>query len=103
MEKKNNLETDKLDSEEQWFEDNTQGFKAVPGELREKLIQAAQSTQLKTERMNIRMTRSDMLRLKGLAEREGIPYQSLVSSVLHKYTEGLLVDINEARKLLRVK
>ena len=49
------------------------------------------------------MTRSDMLRLKGLAEREGIPYQSLVSSVLHKYTEGLLVDINEARKLLRVK
>lgn len=71
--------------------------------MRKKLIEAGQNTQKKTERMNIRMTRADMLRLKGIAEREGIPYQSLVSSVLHKYTQGLLVDINEARKILRME
>lgn len=55
----------------------------------------------KTERMNIRMTQQDMANLKKAAAREGLPYQSLVTSILHKFTEGRLVDIEEARKLLR--
>ena len=55
----------------------------------------------KTERMNIRMTQRDMANLKKAAAREGLPYQSLVTSILHKFTEGRLVDIEEARKLLR--
>jgi len=42
-----------------------------------------------------------MANLKKAAAREGLPYQSLVISILHKFTEGRLVDIEEARKLLR--
>jgi hypothetical protein len=53
--------------------------------------------------MNIRMSKSDMENLKSIASKEGLPYQSLVTSILHKYTSGLLVDINEAKKILRLK
>ncbi len=56
----------------------------------------------KTERMNIHMTRADMQSLKAAAEREGLPYQSLVTRVLHKFTTGRLVDVDEARKVLGI-
>jgi predicted DNA binding CopG/RHH family protein len=90
-----------LDSEEQWFEENANDFTPAPGDLRTQLIQAAKSTTAKTERMNIRMSKTDMESLKLAASREGLPYQSLVTSILHKYTTGLLVDIQEAQKILR--
>ena len=99
-------EEEKLDEEEQWFEDIDEGFVSAGEELKEKLVLAAKQTlvelQNKTERMNIRMTKRDLLALKAAAESEGIPYQSLVTSILHKFTTGQLVDINEAKKILRV-
>lgn len=98
---KTNLENMQLDSEEQWFEDNANDFTRAPGDMRTQLIQAAKSTAAKTERMNIRMTKADMESLKLAASREGLPYQSLVTSILHKYTTGRLVDIQEAQKILR--
>jgi len=74
-------------------------------EMRATLAEAAKNTMArlenKTERMNIRMTQRDMANLKIAAAREGLPYQSLVTSILHKFTEGRLVDIEEARKVFR--
>jgi predicted DNA binding CopG/RHH family protein len=49
--------------------------------------------------MNIRLTKADMESLKLVAAREGLPNQSLVASILHKYTQGQLVDINEIKKI----
>ena len=89
-----------LDSEEQWYEDHADEFIPAPKEMRELVIQAAVNTRNKTERMNIRMSKADMENLKMIAAREGLPYQSLVTSVLHKYTSGILIDINEAKKIL---
>ena len=83
-----------------WYEEHADTFVSAPDGMRDQLIQAAKTTQNKTERMNIRMSRKDMDNLKKIATREGLPYQSLVTSVLHKYTTGLLVDINEAKKVL---
>lgn len=53
--------------------------------------------------MNIRMTKTDMETIKGLASQEGMRYQPLVASILHKYAAGILVDIFEARKLFKVR
>ena len=91
-----------LDAEEQWFEEHADEFVDTSDQVRAQLINAAVNTQNKTERMNIRMSKTDMDNLKAIASREGLPYQSLVSSILHKYTAGLLVDLNEAKKILRV-
>ena len=93
-------ETMILDTEEQWYEDHADEFVTAPKKMREQLIQAAVNTQNKTERMNIRMSKADMENLKTIASQEGLPYQSLVTSILHKYTTGILVDINEAKKIL---
>ena len=91
-----------LDSEEAWYEEHADSFEQASSTLRDELIKAAKNTAVKSERMNIRMSKRDMEGLKQAAAREGIPYQSLVSSILHKYTTGLLVDIGEARKLLAI-
>ena len=47
----------------------------------------------KEERINVRLTEETLVSLKDRAEEEGIPYQTLVTSVLHKYLSGKLVDI----------
>ncbi len=101
MKNKRELNT-KLDSEEQWYEDHSDEFIDAGDDLRNSLIEAARQTVRKTERMNIRMTKRDMMLLRETATREGIPYQTLVTSIIHKYTEGLLVDVREARKLFNV-
>ncbi|MCK4515503.1 MAG: antitoxin [Spirochaetaceae bacterium] len=43
-------------------------------------------------KMNLRISRSDLDRIKKQAEKEGLKYQSLIKSVLHKYVTGQLVD-----------
>ena len=52
----------------------------------------AAATFKKDARINIRLSSKDLRALQALALKEGIPYQTLVSSVLHKYADGQLVD-----------
>lgn len=89
-----------LDQEEQWYEEHADEFTDMPTSVRESLVTAARMSSRKSERMNIRMTKADMDALRARASVDGIPYQTLVASVLHRYSVGRLVDINEARKIL---
>lgn len=52
----------------------------------------ARATLRKDKRVNIRMTERDMIRLQKKAIEEGLPYQTLISSVLHKYINGRLIE-----------
>jgi predicted DNA binding CopG/RHH family protein len=52
----------------------------------------AHATIAKTERMNIRIAEKDLIALRIRALKEGMPYQTLVSSILHKYLAGRLVE-----------
>ena len=47
----------------------------------------------KKRRINIRMTERDLKKIRAKAIEEGIPYQSLISMLIHKYNEGK-VSIN---------
>lgn len=58
--------------------------------------EAARQTLLKDQRINIRLTRGDLFRIKAIAVEEGMPYQTLIASVLHKYVTGRLVDRGRA-------
>ena len=53
----------------------------------------AEATFKKDARINIRLSSRDLRSLQARALKEGIPYQTLVSSVLHKYVSGGLHDI----------
>ncbi len=50
----------------------------------------ARNTMKKSRKINIRISDNDLSALQRRAAREGIPYQTLVGSVLHKFASGLL-------------
>jgi predicted DNA binding CopG/RHH family protein len=56
----------------------------------------------KEERINIRLTSEQLTRLKKRAEQEGLPYQSLVASVIQKYLNGTLLDVTSLSSMRRV-
>jgi predicted DNA binding CopG/RHH family protein len=57
---------------------------------RARYVQMARNSLKKNQRINIRLTQNDLNGLKLAAVREGMPYQTLVTSVLHKYVAGAL-------------
>ncbi len=52
----------------------------------------ASATLKKDRRMNVRISERDLKGLKARAAEEGIPYQTLVTMILHKYVAGRLVE-----------
>ena len=53
---------------------------------------AARATGLKDKRVNIRLSSGDLSDIQVKALEEGIPYQTLIASVLHKYVTGRLTE-----------
>jgi predicted DNA binding CopG/RHH family protein len=92
-----------LDTFEQSIEDNAEKF--IPLSDTEKnevetIINAAN----KTKNINIRISAYDIEKVKQLSTEEGIPYQTLISSVIHKYITGKLIDekaVLKSMELLR--
>ncbi len=52
---------------------------------------AARATVIKDRRINIRLSSPDLMDLQARALEEGVPYQTLIASVLHKFVSGRLV------------
>ncbi len=53
---------------------------------------AARSTAVKDKRVNIRLSSGDLSDIQIKALEEGVPYQTLIASVLHKYVTGRLTE-----------
>ncbi len=53
---------------------------------------AASVTFLKEKRINIRLSTPDLMDIQARALEEGMPYQTLIASVLHKFVSGRLVE-----------
>ena len=53
---------------------------------------AAEATLRKDKRVNIRMTERDLIHFQKAALQEGLPYQTFISSILHKYINGRFVE-----------
>ena len=69
-------------------------WKRVPSFKREtqQVRDAARATLRKDKRVNIRITERDLVRFQKRALEEGLPYQTLISSVPHKYIDGRLEE-----------
>ena len=52
----------------------------------------AKATIRKDKRINIRISERDLIKLQQKALSEGLPYQTLIASILHKYVSGRLVE-----------
>ena len=85
---------DSLEADEWISVADAESYKAEATEI-------ARSTMRKDRRMNVRISERDMRNLKIRAAEEGIPYQTLVTMVLHKYVTGQLTEtrsIGETRR-----
>ena len=70
---------------------------SAPDSARRKkeLIQYARNTLKKDKRLNIRISERDLVELQRKAVREGLPYQTYISSIIHKFISGTLVEANK--------
>ncbi len=90
-EKKKGVFDIKLDAEEQEIEnalpDTWEELPFSANQVEHQaLVQEAAANYLRKEaKINIRLTRHDLEGLRRIASREGLPYQTLIASVLHKY------------------
>ncbi|WP_422466309.1 antitoxin [Endozoicomonas sp. ALC013] len=91
------MKKNKLDQEEQALLD---AFEAgdyestLTPERKAALESVASESFIKDKRINIRISQRDLLAIQSRAQREGIPYQTLVSSIIHKYLSGSLLDVS---------
>jgi predicted DNA binding CopG/RHH family protein len=56
---------------------------------------AARATAIKDKRVNIRLSSGDLSDLQVRALQEGMPYQTLIASIVHKYVTGRLTEKSE--------
>lgn len=86
----------KLDPEEQEIEDALpEEFEQLPFSANQaeeaKFAREASANYLrKDKKINIRLSQHDVEGLRRIAIKEGLPYQTLISSVLHKYVTSHL-------------
>lgn len=57
---------------------------------KEEITEAAKKSMLKSKRINIRLTEKDYRDIQVKAMEDGVPYQTLISSLIHKYNKGEL-------------
>jgi predicted DNA binding CopG/RHH family protein len=86
----------KLDKEEKKILDSFErgewhSVKNLKKEI-EKHQQYARATLSKDKRINIRISSKDLEEIQAIAVEDGIPYQTLISSILHRYVSGRLVE-----------
>lgn len=84
------FENEELELLESLENDKWQSVKNLDQELKEHK-KIAKNTMKKDKRINIRLSSKDLEMLKTTAVELGLPYQTLVSSVLHQYVTGRLV------------
>ena len=91
----------KLSKEEQELLDSVESgeYESTLTDSRKKELEtAAANTFKKDKRINIRISNRDLIAVQSRASEEGIPYQTLVSSIIHKYISGSLRDITANKK-----
>ena len=87
MPKSDAYETDILSA----YQDGRLKSVATRAELA-KFKSAARATAIKDRRVNIRLSTGDLQDIQAKALAEGLPYQTLIASVLHKYVTGRLTE-----------
>ena len=83
----------KLDSYEQEILDRYESGKMEKSPVSDSLVAAAKETMRKNKNINIRISENDLESIKLLAAREGLPYQTLIGSLIHKYANGSLKEV----------
>jgi predicted DNA binding CopG/RHH family protein len=91
----------KLDAYEREIDRSAGQFRPVSKKKAQRIEGILQRAK-KSRNVNIRIAESDLIRLKRRSQAEGLPYQTLIASVLHKYLNDRLVDEEAIRKSVKL-
>lgn len=91
----------KLDSSEKKIENDLDQYRPVSEEKKQNIERVIQGAREKKS-ITLRLEKQDLKLIKNKAKQEGLPYQTLISSILHKYVTGKLVDEQEIIKSIRI-
>ena len=91
----------KLDQYEKEIEENISQFKLI-GSSKKMLIEDIIDKANEKKSISLRLKSNDLELLKRRAESEGLPYQTLLSSIVHKYVSDQLVDKRSILKTLEI-
>ena len=90
-----------LDSYEKQVESALHSYVPITGAKRRKIAAVLEATR-KTKNINIRISQQDLIEPEAQCGTRRDPYQTLISSVLHKYLAGRLVDEVSIRKSVEI-
>ena len=96
-----NIDDIKLTPEEQEIEDSIEEWVPASEEVRENLRRIAERSK-KNEAISLRMSSFDLSRIKAMAAEQGMPYQTLINVLVHKYVTNQMYEKDEVLKTLRV-
>lgn len=91
----------KLTKEESDIEKAVNSLQPVRGNKRKK-IESILKHVGKNKSISLRIPSHDLSKLKEKAQSEGIPYQTLIGSILHKYITNQLYEKNEILKSIQI-
>ena len=90
-----------LDKYEREIEESAESYRPL-SKRRLRRIETILGTVRKARNINIRISEEVLLELKKRSQEEGIPYQTLISSVLHKFVTNRLVDEKAIRRSMEI-
>jgi len=88
----------KLDHDEKMIEKEAGDFKKISDKKKKKIEKILEKSS-KNKVITLRLNDHDLEQIQSIAINEGIPYQTLISSILHKYINNRLIDKNEVFKI----
>ncbi|MBM4170160.1 MAG: antitoxin [Ignavibacteria bacterium] len=91
----------KLDSFERQIEREADSYRPLSKKDRQK-VEALLDRVRKSRTINIRIAENVLKELRRRSQEEGLPYQTLISSILHRYVTNRLVDEAAIRKSLQL-
>jgi len=86
------MDNEEKEQMEIWDDVNVTEFESDTENIKEMKKAAKDYLKRNETKMNIRISKDELEKIKQRAEREGLKYQTFIKSVLHKYITGQLVE-----------
>ena len=91
----------KLDNFEKEIENNAEQFVKVSKKTQQRIARIISKANEKN-RITLRLNNQTLDLIKRKAQEEGLPYQTFISSILHKYANDKLIDEKHILKSMRL-
>lgn len=90
-----------LTQEEKKIEEEIDNLRTVSKEKKERIEKIIERAK-KDKAISLRISSYDLEKIKEKAQEEGVPYQTLINMVLHKYVMNRLIEKEELIKMIKV-